>query len=135
MQALADQLERLVTTQGKMNAVASFIRDASSRGGHYNVVLKPGGQPEDDHLQDDEYNRDSESLATLLKHHGLADAFLQSVVENKHSLAIGADEILERLPCANVQPEKDWRCTGDGIQACSVCRLVSYCSKVSGSCF
>ena len=35
------------------------------------------------------------------------------------------------LPCANVQVEKYAVCKNSGKMACSACKLVSYCSKVS----
>jgi len=35
------------------------------------------------------------------------------------------------LPCANVQPSKYTICKNPGTLACSACKLVSYCSKVS----
>jgi len=35
------------------------------------------------------------------------------------------------LPCANVQAEKYTVCENPGTMACSACKLVSYCSKVS----
>jgi hypothetical protein len=37
----------------------------------------------------------------------------------------------EVLPCANVEAEKYRACPNPGKMACSSCRLVSYCSKVS----
>jgi hypothetical protein len=37
----------------------------------------------------------------------------------------------EVLPCANVETEKYRACQNPGKMACSSCRLVSYCSKVS----
>ena len=37
----------------------------------------------------------------------------------------------EVLPCANVETEKYRACPNQGKMACSSCRLVSYCSKVS----
>ena len=37
----------------------------------------------------------------------------------------------EVLPCANVETEKYRACPNPGKMACSSCRLVSYCSKVS----
>lgn len=37
---------------------------------------------------------------------------------------------LEVLPCANVNVEKYSACEKPGKQACSACKLVSYCSKV-----
>lgn len=40
---------------------------------------------------------------------------------------------LERLPCANVEVEKNRICQLEGTMACSACKLVSYCSKVSFS--
>jgi len=38
------------------------------------------------------------------------------------------------LQCANVQPAKYSVCQNPGKLACSACRLVSYCSKVSVAC-
>lgn len=37
---------------------------------------------------------------------------------------------LQNLPCANVEVEKYQACKNPGTLACSVCKLVSYCSKV-----
>lgn len=128
MQALTEQLEHLETTQDKMDAVTSFLQHSASRGGLRNVTLKPGGQLEFGHMQDDE---DQESLTALLNNHGLTDAYLEWLMENAGEIeGLGDDETLERLPCANVEPDKNWRCTEGGMMACGKCRLVSYCSKV-----
>ncbi|KAF9543453.1 hypothetical protein CPC08DRAFT_823704 [Agrocybe pediades] len=40
-----------------------------------------------------------------------------------------SDEALEKLPCANVKAEENWKCSNDGTKACANCKLVSYCSK------
>jgi len=37
----------------------------------------------------------------------------------------------ENLPCANVQASQYKACNKQGSMACSSCKLVSYCSKVS----
>lgn len=42
---------------------------------------------------------------------------------------------LEHLPCANYDFKKGWTCTNRGSSACSVCHLVSYCSRVCGRIF
>jgi hypothetical protein len=129
VQALADQLEHLGTTQDKMDVVASFVQDSISRGELSNVTFKPGIQPMSDHSQDDEEGQ--ELLMTLLQNHGLEHAYFEWVVENAEAIGgLGTDETLERLPCANVEAAKNWRCTEDGTLACSQCKLVSYCSKV-----
>jgi hypothetical protein len=39
-----------------------------------------------------------------------------------------------RLSCANVDREKDKACSDPGTKACSGCKLVSYCSRVSIRC-
>ena len=35
------------------------------------------------------------------------------------------------LPCGNVEPKLYHACGNPGMMACSACKLVSYCSKVS----
>ena len=40
----------------------------------------------------------------------------------------------EDLPCANVQVQQYKACNKQGSMACSSCKLVSYCSKVSSVC-
>jgi hypothetical protein len=60
----------------------------------------------------------------LLERHGI----------HWHDIAIAfagvGEKPLERLPCANVEPTKSWRCQENGRLACGECKLVSYCSKV-----
>ncbi|EDR06852.1 uncharacterized protein LACBIDRAFT_299777 [Laccaria bicolor S238N-H82] len=53
------------------------------------------------------------------------DDYLQKLtkVKPKHSLPLV-------LPCANVKPKLYHACGNPGRMACSVCKLVSYCSKV-----
>ncbi|GBE88075.1 hypothetical protein SCP_1203040 [Sparassis crispa] len=42
---------------------------------------------------------------------------------------LGASTEAQKLPCANVEVEKNRCCPNEGILTCGGCRLVSYCSK------
>jgi hypothetical protein len=57
--------------------------------------------------------------------------FLKSIKESASKLRF---PYLDTLPCANVQVDKYEVCNKPGTQACSECRLVSYCSKVESIC-
>lgn len=59
---------------------------------------------------------------------GLREACLQSLQNTKPRFPPP-----EMLPCANVQAEQYTTCQNQGKLACSACKLVSYCSKVSRS--
>jgi hypothetical protein len=65
-------------------------------------------------------------MLDLFEKHGISESYLNWALEH-----LSTEKPLERLPCANAVPEKNWRCQENGTMACSGCKLVSYCSKVS----
>ena len=56
-------------------------------------------------------------------------AFMQTIIQESMKPKFPPPE---NLPCANVEVAKYRACKSPGKLACSVCKLVSYCSKVCG---
>ncbi|KIM76000.1 hypothetical protein PILCRDRAFT_78276 [Piloderma croceum F 1598] len=97
-------------------------------GSHISGTLLPGCQNESDPLRDQAIERTQRDIQWLVEKHGLEDTFLDWA--QKHvSLDMDDNKPLSRLPCANVNATKNWKCPNNGTSACSGCRLVSYCSK------
>jgi len=73
------------------------------------------------------------SLADRFEHLETTQDKTDALTYLAHIVQNPSDKPLETLPCANVDPARNWRCPEDGKLACSECRLVSYCSKVSSN--
>lgn len=126
LESLSDQLDLLNTKQEKLDTVISFMKSMDANSEQLSCgSLLPGQTSESNPFPnlDDEHN--SKYVETLFEKHGILELYLNWVLEN-----ISAEKPLERLPCANAIPQKNWRCPGDGTKACGGCKLVSYCSKV-----
>jgi hypothetical protein len=129
IQSLGRLLERSVTIQDKADLLRSFLDDMAKNdsGSHISGTLLPGCQNESDPLRDWASERKQRDLQRLVETHGLEHTLLDWTVP----LDMDGNKPLSRLPCANVDAPKNWKCPNDGTSACSGCKLVSYCSKVS----
>jgi len=127
--SLADQLDQLQDQNTKEAILIDYLKhmkdneDLNER----TAIMQIGG----DVLYPDGVKQDrkaaQEELYLLIRKHHLEKAHYDWVLSESRK---SSDRPLERLPCANVKPSEDWRCTKDGTMACANCRLVSYCSKV-----
>jgi len=99
--------------EAQVKALRSFERDLSTQSANIKVLPpEPATASEDDFPED---------LNTMEDH--LYNASERSL-RPQHPPPT-------TLPCANVQPSKYKICKDPGTMACSACKLVSYCSKVS----
>jgi hypothetical protein len=130
--SLGRLLERSATIQDKADLFRSFLDDEvkNDSGTHISGTLLPGYQNESDPLRDRASERKQRDIQQLVEKHGLRETYLDWATEHA-SLDMDDNKPLSRLPCANVDAPKNWKCPDDGTLACSGCRLVSYCSKVS----
>jgi len=128
IQSLERILERSPTIRDKTDAFRSFLNDQIKNDNDtHTLTLFPGCRDEFNPLADEQRMRDLDSLA---EKHGLKDVYVDWAMEN---VPMGLDsKPLLRLPCANFDGTKNWKCDKDGTMACGGCKLVSYCSKVSG---
>lgn len=126
---LADGLDRLQTTDDKLELVKSYTK--SRLGGLHStspksVAVMAGNFKNT--LGGSDNDQISTDLTSVLDKHGLRTAYCDWFLDSEH---LKEKEVLERLPCAHVVPANNWRCSENGTQACGACQLVSYCSKVS----
>lgn len=128
LQSLSQRLEGadLQDPKARQDALAAYLREELAGGPqHHTTTLLLGGEAHNLITQATAFNgKEPESLLALLDKHGLQ--------WNDWAMAVGAtaEKPLEKLPCANVEPTKNWRCQENGRMACANCKLVSYCSKV-----
>ena len=133
IRSLGDQLEQLKDQKEKETVLTVYLRefhealaDRDKSKPIEHKLLQGGGEES----FSDNNDADGENLLILLKlvqEHNLIRVYLDSMMSYSQSMA---EKPLERLPCANVEPAKDWRCSKDGRMTCRDCKLVSYCSKV-----
>ena len=131
IQSLESLFAHSATLQDKADGLRSFldrkIKDdtESSRFG----TLLPGLQSESNPLRGTEDERMQRYMLDFVQKHGLVETYEDWVIEKAY---LNANRPLLRLPCANVDPAKQLKCPQNGTLACSECKLVSYCSKMSG---
>lgn len=119
--ALSKILDTMHTNDEKINAIKAVLTDKLDNTTSLDISQAGGGPP--DHSMEN-----SESpLTEILVKHDLHQWYTDWVISRMEEKAAP----LETLPCANVKPSEDWSCPGAGKMSCSVCQLVSYCSKVS----
>ncbi|KDR80410.1 hypothetical protein GALMADRAFT_242832 [Galerina marginata CBS 339.88] len=129
LQALAHELDGLQNREAKEKAFISCLRELTDEENHDKTangktiwLLPDGGVFGNDKPEDFGESPSSD----LVKKHGLEDVYFRWAMGYARAWA---DQPLERLPCANVDPVKNWRCQEDGKSSCGECKLVSYCSK------
>lgn len=129
IQTLAARLERAKTTEEKIDALISYHKTQIHRdlpsGPNSDISLQPGGNL--DPLRDIDDKQYWKPLSELLDKHGLTHSYFKLVFEDA---LLTSAKPLERLPCANVEPTKNWSCLEEGKLSCRGCKLVSYCGKV-----
>ncbi|KAF9543454.1 hypothetical protein CPC08DRAFT_824152 [Agrocybe pediades] len=135
IKSLATKLEGLTLKKDKEAALKHYLQtllenrhdpSINPKGG--TISLGPQGSKESlesaaQKIANDKYQ---EQLHQLVERHGLNQTLVNWSVSAAQNVGY---QPLNRLPCANVKPEEDWKCSNDGTRACSSCKLVSYCSK------
>ena len=120
IRALAKQLDKLGDDyEAKKMAITDYLQEFTSKS-QANEFMRPSNK--DMHGELDEYPYD------LAIKHGLDQEFNDWVLRRA---LMNALQPFERLPCANMLREGLLHCRKEGTLACSQCKLVSYCSKVS----
>ncbi|KAF8891945.1 hypothetical protein CPB84DRAFT_1783894 [Gymnopilus junonius] len=118
--ALAEQLDSLQLADAKQEALTAYLQETVDT----LEAQRNSTKPSPDALLPEEETEPSsteDESATDEEH-----VFLDWIT--KRSMQV-SKKPLERLPCANVKAEEDWRCDKEGKMACTACKLVSYCSK------
>jgi hypothetical protein len=128
-QRLVDQIAQLQDPKAKQVVLMAYLRgelaeDPDKLQDYTLLRSLPDGRIESLHSSGNADDESTNNLLDLLEKHGIH--WHDMVI----ALAAVAEKPLERLPCANVEPKKNWRCQESGRLACSECKLVSYCSKV-----
>jgi hypothetical protein len=121
MDELDELFSSLLTPEIIDEAERSYDRDMSTQLENKNLRAlppDPSTSSTESHLNFknvDKFNKDS------------IRALMNSMAETKPKFLP-----LECLPCANVEVHKYKACPKPGTKTCSSCKLVSYCSAVSG---
>lgn len=128
LQSLSDQLDQAEHARDKEIALVKFLQAGLEDKGYTTLKPLPSGFGTSDGNGRGETPRESTIFADIIKKHNLDQAYLNWTLTCSQPTA--EHKPLERLPCANVKPEENWRCRNDGKLTCGECHLVSYCSKV-----
>jgi hypothetical protein len=128
LQSLSDQLDQSEHAKEKEIALVKFLQDLEVDKGYTILKPLPSGFGTSDGNGRGE-NREPTTFADIIGKHNLGQAYLNWTFTDLQPTDADSKP-LERLPCANVKPEENWRCRNDGKLTCAECHLVSYCSKV-----
>jgi hypothetical protein len=130
IQSLESLFGRSATVQDKADVLRSFldrkIKD-DNEPGRLGTLL-PGLQSDSNPLRGIDDEKMQRYIHDFVEKHGLEETYQDWAIEHAY---LDANRPLLRLPCANVDPAKHLKCPENGTLACSECKLVSYCSKVS----
>ena len=129
--ALSKQLDRLQNDEeAKRMALADYLNEtvnkAEAEGITYltdSELAAQGQLGEEDQGEEDQFD-----AVTLAERHGIGQVYYDWLLRRSLKMS---DPPLEDAPCANDPPGKEWHCENGGKLACGLCKLVSYCSKVS----
>ncbi|EKM51315.1 uncharacterized protein PHACADRAFT_213165 [Phanerochaete carnosa HHB-10118-sp] len=128
LQELSDALSRLSTKDDKTAEVIGWIERRDSKPPLTSLHHPVGGNASGSNGDPVRNFIGTPIWATFLAHHGLSDTDVAYTMLRKTS-----EELPQFLPlsapCAYANPAKADECPNPGLQVCSGCRLVKYCSK------
>lgn len=129
LESLRQELSCLSTAEDKLISVESWLQLQSSAHEPPQIVHDSRTEIGDD---TDKERQEGDRLMNLLIEHGVWDTFRESQMKALSASMLQGIQPISFLSCANSDPAKVKKCTKEGKQACSACRLVKYCSKVIG---
>lgn len=119
MNAPDDPFGSLLTPQMRAYAESSYRRNMSIQNPHLSAVVSPDPTKKQGILPD----LNNLNTSDPASHHDTINKYLADHSKPRYPPPA-------TLPCANIQVEKYSVCQNPGTKACSICKLVAYCSKV-----